>query len=261
MAMRIMYCNNCGERGHVFKSCKYPIISCGIILLKTLDTKEVLMVRRKDSMAFTEFLRGKYSPDDIPYIKKLLMNMTTQEQERLCVTGFEKLWQQLWGFGRDHHSHEYEQSKVKFESLNLADIVATLGDGYTESEWGFPKGRRASRETDLKCAIREFTEETNIPREAYVVCNNLILEETFAGTNNVKYKHIYFIAFLRDEVNLKQKMTSTQKREVSAIAWKTLDECRHLTRPHYSQRKEMLDSLERILNTFDLQDNIATNQE
>lgn len=257
MAVRIMYCNNCGEKGHVFKSCDKPIISCGIILLKNVG--EVLMVRRKDSMAFTEFLRGKYNPEDIEYIKKLLLNMTTQEQERLCVTGFEKLWKQLWGAGCDHHSREYEESKVKFESLNLADIVATLGDGYPESEWGFPKGRRASRETDIKCAIREFTEETNIPKECYVIHENLVLEETFIGTNNVKYKHIYFVAFLRNEVNLKQKMTSMQKREVSAIAWKTIDECRQLTRPHYSQRKEMLDLLEHMLKFNE--DNIATNQE
>ena len=64
MEKRTMYCNNCGRRGHVFKSCTEPIISYGIILIDKpmLPVKElpkILMVRRKDSMAFTEFLRGK----------------------------------------------------------------------------------------------------------------------------------------------------------------------------------------------------------
>jgi len=45
-------------------------------------------------------------------------------------------------------------------------------------------------------------------------------------------------------------LNSMQEREISAISWKSLQECHSLTRPHYSQRKEMLNSLERIVNTF-----------
>jgi hypothetical protein len=70
-----MYCNNCGEKGHVFRQCKQPIISCGIILINSSeipvdpDTIKVLMVRRKHSMAFTEFIRGKYDSEDKEFIK------------------------------------------------------------------------------------------------------------------------------------------------------------------------------------------------
>ena len=59
-----MYCNNCGEKGHVFRDCIQPIMSCGLILLDSLKlpcdpkTVKVLLVRRKNSMAFTEFVRG-----------------------------------------------------------------------------------------------------------------------------------------------------------------------------------------------------------
>jgi len=52
-----------------------------------------------------------------------------------------------------------------------------------------------------------------------------------------------------------------QKCEISGIDWKTIKQCRMLTRPHYTQRSEMLDSLERALNTFDLQDNVVFKQE
>jgi hypothetical protein len=61
-------------------------------------------------------------------------------------------------------------------------------------------------------------------------------------------------------VDLKQVMTTMQQKEVSAIEWKTLEECRQLTRPHYIQRNQLLDSFKTIIKTFELQDNIASNQ-
>ena len=258
-----MYCNNCGERGHVFKSCSEPIMSCGLILLDKPSlpvepkTVRMLMVRRKDSMAYTEFLRGKYATDDIDYIKKLLSNMTLLEHARLAGGTFDDLWTSHWGEERGHHSQEYDSSKERFNSINICEIVKTVESGFSESEWGFPKGRRRHREADINCAIREFGEETNIPQSSYILCKNLILQETFHGTNGVMYKHVYFICVLRKGVilDLTQTMTSAQKCEVSAIDWKTIAQCRALTRPHYSQRSEMLDSFERILTTFNLQDN------
>ena len=258
-----MYCNNCGKRGHVFKSCPDPIISYGIILIdqpnlpvKTLP--KLLMVRRKDSMAYTEFLRGKYELDNKDYIVNLLSNMTKTEHASLQTFIFEDLWTHHWGVGRDHHSKEFELSKEKFVTLNICELVQNL-EGYEESEWGFPKGRRAPRESDMECAVREFGEETNIPREAYILCRNLLLTETFIGTNGIPYRHDYFVALLRHEVDLTQSMTQTQQKEVSAIDWKTITECRQITRPHYIQRANLLDSFERIIQTFDLQDNIASN--
>jgi hypothetical protein len=71
-----MFCNNCGEKGHIFKDCKEPTTSCGLILLNQPslptdpDKALILMVKRKHSMSYTEFIRGKYSVDDIEYIKK-----------------------------------------------------------------------------------------------------------------------------------------------------------------------------------------------
>jgi len=263
-----MYCNNCGRRGHVFKSCKDPIISCGIILIDkpnlpvTSDDTKVLMVRRKDSMAYTEFLRGKYDPLNTEYIRTLLSNMSADEHITLSTFIFDDLWTHHWGAGRDHHSHEFEISKAKFNTLDIHQLIKNI-NSYTESEWGFPKGRRTHRETDIDCALREFTEETNIPRNSYVICRNLVLTETFSGTNGVPYKHVYFIALLRvpEMINLAQTLTNMQQREVSAIDWKTIHQCRRVTRPHYTQRSEMLDSLERILKIFDVQDNVAFNQE
>jgi len=263
---QLMYCNNCGKRGHVFKSCIDPITSYGIILidkprLPVKDSPNMLMIRRKDSMSFTEFLRGKYEVEQSEYVVTLLSNMTKPEHHAIRNHSFDELWTMHWGIGRDHHSKEFEASKQKFNQLDRPTLLAGL-KGYDESEWGFPKGRRTPRESDMECAIREFGEETNIPRESYVICKNLLLSETFTGTNGIPYRHEYFVAVLRnpDLIDLTQTLTDTQQKEVSAIEWKTVAQCRDLSRPHYTQRTEMLDRFERIIQTFDLQDNIAFNQ-
>jgi 8-oxo-dGTP pyrophosphatase MutT (NUDIX family) len=221
----------------------------------------MMMVRRKDSMAYTEFLRGKYEPAEPGYIRTLLSNMTKSEHGLLLTFTFNDLWTRHWGVGRDHHSKEFINSREKFDSLDITTLLKDI-NGYDEPEWGFPKGRRNNRETDIDCALREFSEETNILRESFVICRNIVLSESFNGTNGVPYKHIYFIALLREpeSIDLQQVMTSAQKREISAIEWKTVEECREHTRPHYIQRNTMLDSFERIVETFDLQDNLPFKQ-
>jgi len=252
-----MYCNNCGEKGHVFRGCRDPVLSCGLVVLDIsripadVGAVKVLMIRRKDSMSFAEFMRGKYDPTDTDYVGRLLSNMTVTEQRDIVNKSFDDLWRQLWG--DDHTSNEYLTSKEKFGSLDRAGMVSTFASVYGEPEWGFPKGRRVRTETDLECALREFNEETNVPREAYVVLNNILLEETFTGLNGVQYRHVYFVALLTkpELVNLGQKMTYMQKREISGIGWKTLEECRNYVRPHYVERLHMIESLTEIVRTYE----------
>jgi 8-oxo-dGTP pyrophosphatase MutT (NUDIX family) len=101
-------------------------------------------------------------------------------------------------------------------------------------------------ETDLECAEREFFEETNIPKDAYTILDSYF-SETFTGTNNIKYKHKYFIALLKNSsvFSLRQKLTPIQRREISKIGWKTLTESKNITRPHYTERKNMITEIER----------------
>ena len=102
----------------------------------------------------------------------------------------------------------------------------------------------------MECAIREFYEETNIPREAYEILENFTLTESFTATNDVKYKHKYFVALLKNSriFDIRQKLTAMQKREISSIEWKSLTESKNITRPHYIERKKMLTELERSVS-------------
>ncbi len=202
-------------------------------------------------MSFAEFMRGKYDPNDIPYVSTLIKNMTLKEQAAVACETFETLWRQLWG--DDRMTSDYAQSREKFQQLDRVSLMRSNLSEYTEPEWGFPKGRRMRGESDLACAVREFDEETNIPRESFVVLKNIMLTETFVGLNNVQYKHVYFVALLKrpDLVNLFQKFTPMQRREISGIAWKTFTEADALIRPHHVERRGMIDQLRAVIETFE----------
>ncbi len=202
-------------------------------------------------MSFAEFMRGKYDPTRIDYVSRLVGNMTIREQKMIVTESFETAWKSVWG--DDHLSADFITSQQKFSQLNIADIVTNNASPYEEPEWGFPKGRRIRGESDVDCALREFGEETNIPRDSFIVLKNIRIEETFEGLNGIQYKHVYFVALLQkpDMVNLTQRFTSMQRREISGIEWKTWAECENHIRPHHVQRKAMMDDLRSIVQTFE----------
>lgn len=256
LGAQTMYCNNCGGKGHLFRTCKDPVLSCGIILIDSSKLPadadiRALMIRRKDSMSFAEFMRGKYDPEDNEYVSTLVKNMTIKEQAGLVSETFETLWRSLWG--DDRNSLDFGISREKFLKLNRLQLMTDNLSIYTEPEWGFPKGRRMRGETDIACAIREFGEETNIPREAYTILKNILLEETFYGLNGIRYRHVYYVALLKQPelIDLKQKFTPMQRREISGIGWKTFAEAEALVRPHHLERRTMLEQLKSIVDTFE----------
>ena len=209
------------------------------------------MIRRKDSMSFAELMRGKYDPMNIEYVSRLVKNMTIKEQASFVCDTFESLWRQLWG--DDRTSPDFAPSRDKFNQLDRMRLMRENLSEYMEPEWGFPKGRRMRGESDMACAIREFDEETNVPREAYIVLRNITLEETFMGLNGVDYRHIYYVAVLKhpEMINLAQRFTHMQRREISGIAWKSFQEAESLIRPHHVERDGMLMRLREVIETFE----------
>ena len=255
MNSKTMYCNNCGNKGHIFKTCKDPVTSCGVILIRGIKdpTSSILMVKRKDSMAYMEFIRGKYDPLNTDYIQRLMKHMTKQEQIQIVTEQFDTLWTKLWGAGRDTQSTEYYTAKECYNKIDRRQLIENARSPFTDPEWGFPKGRRSKNETDLECAVREFWEETNIPSEAYRIVPNVSFTEIFTGTNDIKYKHIYFVAFLKNTSLLpnEKTLTAVQRREVAEVGWKTFPDAIQITRPHYTERKRILVQLERTIREYE----------
>ena len=258
-----VYCGNCGNLGHTYKRCRYPIISCGVILFKVCknyinkdDKYKFLLIRRKDTLGYVEFLRGKYDENNKDYIKRLLNMMTLCEIDKILKNSFETLWNRLW-LNRNikQYQTEYNTSLVKFNNLKngkyylLETLIKEANIVYTEKEWGFPKGRRNLRETDYECAVREFEEEIGINRKEYDVLRNIKpIEEIFIGSNNVRYKHIYYIALSKTIKDyMVDPMNINQISEIGKIEWLSINKAKEKIRPYNNEKKQVLDKVLKLL--------------
>ena len=256
------YCNNCGNYGHSYKNCRHPIMSYGILLFHK-DEKNihrVVMVERKDSISYIEFIRGKYkNATNYKYIKLLLSRMTNIEKERLLKYDFDKLWNKLWIYPDKVNyriQKEYKKSKTIFNQLkngnknenlifSLQSIIDELDSNqYLNNEWEIPKGRRKLFENNKNCAIREFLEETNIKEEDYTIINNIIpFIEEYKGINNVRYKHVYYIAKMNSNqlINLKiNQNNKEQLTEIKDISWLNEEECYQKIRDHDISKQKII---------------------
>jgi 8-oxo-dGTP pyrophosphatase MutT (NUDIX family) len=264
-------CNNCGKQGHMFNQCKLPIISYGIIVFKSSPQGiKFLMIRRKDSFGYIDFIRGKYSLNNLQQIKNIINEMSIDEKNRLLTLPFDILWNEMWGNPSNiniQYKSEEINSKKKFELLkegisinsdgtiiNLKDIIDSSVTSWTETEWEFPKGRRNQKEKDLECALREFEEETGIAKSDLVLVENILpFEEMFIGSNHKSYKHKYFLALMDEKCNtLPNNLNNYQKTEVSKLEWKTFNECLECIRPYNLEKKELIININKVLQEYRL---------
>lgn len=287
-----MYCNNCNNYGHLNKKCIYPYTSNGVIsfIINKFDIKKMdelekyiekrinenikeneenienedikfIMVQRKNSLGYIEFIRGKYNENIMdcneklenllnPSINYLIKQMNVEEINNIINCEFDELWLKLWnnnGIHNNYHLMEYNNSKIKFYLIRQKYKKEDLKKpAYSFNEWGFPKGRRNKYENDLECALREFNEETNIKKENLHVFNKINkIQENMIGTNGVKYLHNYFLAYVNDYTEIK-----TDNCEIGDIQLLTINECLNLIRPYHIEKKNVLKKIFLIINEF-----------
>jgi 8-oxo-dGTP pyrophosphatase MutT (NUDIX family) len=227
-----MECANCGLIGHTFRDCSSPVTSYGIVAIKFIDTVPYyLMVRRRDSISYVEFLRGKYKLENRDYITLLINGMTHDERQRLLVGEFDDLWTTLWNSQNTRqYRNECEIARRTFHAIkNTGDVDGRLlmeyiehaSNDWVEPEWGFPKGRRSVRESELHCALREFSEETGLSESiVHIVEDDSQEIEEYTGTNGIRYKQIYFIGACAPESTADlQPYNRVMSREIGDIGW------------------------------------------
>lgn len=324
------YCSNCGKLGHIYKRCKDPITSIGIILLyidnsymlnkienkyiyknlferyqnskyvfkkiylnrfneknycalqapqlldiyKSIIRKNMkfLLIQRKFSVGFIEFMRGRYDEMNIEFLTFICNQMTPLELKNIEHKDFDYLWNTMWNNKYINipldiktieeldsydltlsekkiylkiHLKEYSISKKKFMYIKENNIIKSLilDLKYNEPEWGFPKGRRNIYEQPLECALREFEEETNIDKSNINILDRIApLNEYFVGTNNINYKHTYYLSITSkcDTVDI---TTENQYIEIGNIGWFNYDEMITMIRPYHKSRLNIIDTI------------------
>ena len=282
------HCSNCNKLGHYFRECKEPVTSYGIIAYRVKsqtgttalepavlnnightvnglanDRIEILMIQRKDTLGYVEFMRGKYNVNAQDYIASLFNQMTVEELTRLETLDFEALWNTLWNnqISRQY-KQEYENALNKYTSLKtgseeaggrtLESYINGARREWTTPEWGFPKGRRGNRESEISCAVREFTEETGLTETQCVLVKNLLpLEENFLGGNRVQYRHRYYLAYCQHTTEVGVDLNNTvMNREISDIGWFSYEEALQRIRPYNIEKRQILTTAYNILSNY-----------
>jgi 8-oxo-dGTP pyrophosphatase MutT (NUDIX family) len=284
-------CSNCGGTGHTFRICTEPVSSYGVLVFRWISRNEawpqpsefckdainptgitslipqVLMIQRKDSLGFMDIMRGKYKINESEYIKKQLRGMTQEERQKLETMDFEEIWNELWGADielTNRYAHDHVISKQKLAELRsgvqlangekycLTDLLRQEPVLYTTPEWGFPKGRRDPYESDIRCAFRELEEETSIcEHELLKVTNVSPFIEQFYGSNNIHYRHTYYIAqYVGNRTISFDALNSEMTREIGNLAWKNLDEAVLLIRPENLEKRGILLQFANLLRNY-----------
>jgi 8-oxo-dGTP pyrophosphatase MutT (NUDIX family) len=253
---------------------------------KIVNCQKVILVQRRNTIGFIEFMRGKYEAPNHEYIIKLFNMMTFDEKRILREYDTFDTIRKIIGLGRENiYKREYDDAKIKFETLRNhpdGNMVYKLLDKsitrWNSPEWGLPKGRRRiwnhttshsqptsndvysmvnkEREIDIECAIREFVEETGIKYKNLVVYRNVKpLEEIYKGINGVLYKHVYYLAELKNTDEARLNIETVEKGgqlnfEVSNVKCFGLSECHRIIRPYYNGKLNAIKKGFQLINSI-----------
>jgi len=278
---RIIYCANCGEAGHVVLHCSNPITSFGIMCFKIVKGPEdevgdlngelqelvkdktvekqyplvkFLMIQRKQTMGYIDVLRGRYHYEVMKKtnttckdtLQVCVNEMTHEEKQNICTRPFEDLWDEVW-LNKNSKVYKNEKNGAMahfYENLEfLKQLVKESTTTWSTPEMGFPKGRKSTKEQNLECAKREFTEETGFEKDCYTLIKPLkTFKETFVATNNVKYTHIYYLAHINEDAPVPSVDldNDVQAGEVKNVGWFTVEEAFELIRDYDINKKKVL---------------------
>ena len=232
-------CNNCGKQGHQFHQCKLPITSYGIILFRISSDNiiEYLMIRRKNSFGYIDFIRGKYIQNNLDHLQIMFNEMSMSEKEQIRENTFETLWKMMWGIQDSGHSSQFKgeelSSQKKFELLKnglpigpngeiitIDSLINNSTTNWIETEWEFPKGRRNFQEKDLDCALREFEEETGISKKIIKIVENFGTIKNIIYLclmSNIKEKYFDEINFSMEKTRLQKALDEVEPNDISPV--------------------------------------------
>jgi 8-oxo-dGTP pyrophosphatase MutT (NUDIX family) len=131
-----LYCLNCGKANHTLMSCTEPFSSYGMLCFyrkSPAHEPRLVMVCRKHTIPYIDFLRGKYDVNNLAYVLELFCKMTASEIQKIVdLADFGKLRADLGLNNRTQKPYkvEYETSELKFNYLlklgSLHKVIVSL---------------------------------------------------------------------------------------------------------------------------------------
>lgn len=211
-----------------------------------------LLVSRKHSLGYIEFLRGNYdvSGNLFTSIQHLFDQMTENEIHNIFSETFDVLWCSLWkkNAKKATYTKEYLSSIEKFKIVKSLFNKDSFKPLYPISEWGFPKGRKNINETSISCAIRECCEETSlVSTELSIMTGVNALVEDMLGTNNVNYKHVYYLSIIDELRNLSVHTDIYHFTEIDTVGWFKKNNSMNLIRPYHTQKLYIIDEIVKFI--------------
>lgn len=211
---------------------------------------EMLMIRKRYTFYFVEFILGHYYPNDDKRFIYLFNRISADEKLEIESLNFSRMWYKVWltDFSdtlRNIHNEtrEYQtycRCKKKFENTFLRDqgrrlkTLLNLSQNQ-DSMWEIPKGRKNTpQEPELNCAKRETMEEVGITPVDYTIIPEIPPFEMEYSNEKAKYINKYFICIESSNINDSKKYRSPKpyidyldKRQVSEVVeikWMSLEE-------------------------------------
>ena len=262
-----MICNNCYKEGHYYRNCDQPLLSYGLCCFKKIDENiKFLMVKRRNTYTYIEFLRGMYNILDLKYLQKMFTKMSIVEKKKILENDFKTLWNDLWLIENNlKNKNEFYKGIIKFNILkngylndnaimvSLKYLIENSKKNYIMEEWYFPKGKKEillnNIETDIEASLREFCEETNIEKKLIKIHKKKILEELHLGSNNKYYKTIFYLSeYLSDDLNIvinkfKNFKSTFQATEIGNIKWIDIKDLKDYFRDYEQSKFELIEKI------------------
>ncbi|MFA6165758.1 MAG: NUDIX hydrolase [Gemmatimonadaceae bacterium] len=205
---------------------------------------EVLLVRKRYTYAFAEFVHGKYSKKNNHHFRNvatLLNRMTPEELLQIWSLDFSQMWYHIWLTREkgDLYNRQYSKFQSAFmrddagKGLRRAIQAARPGGAVL---WEVPKGRRQSlREPDVLCAIRELREEAGVERKDYRLLPGVRRRVVYVS-DGTRYENVFFVAVANphltaDDPGGPDRPVFREIRnmaEVSEIRWYNIEQLRLL---------------------------------
>lgn len=195
--------------------------SVGILLFNP-NLDKVLLIQKKCTYAYSEFVMGKYDKNNKNQLLEKFNKMTAYEKMLIASLEFEWIWYNMFmckekndiycrAFGRFY--------KCFLNNISLLKSLLVQSSKNGNLIWEPPKGRKMKTEAALSCAMREVYEETKIKTDSYQLVPGKKIKKQIIS-NNIRYIIIYYVGIMKREETVKLNVMDTeQSSEISGIEW------------------------------------------